>query len=133
MVNWLKIFKSKFKRKYLSKIAKEITVSTSKEEKIIATGNRCTSLSVWDFPIPTGVCSNPKSDEIDTVVQEDKLGQLLNNPIKQCIFCSKEKNYCFFGGNCDKKLPISEELVDIYRIKAKQDIEAKYGPRPENL
>lgn len=97
---------------------------------IVAEGRRSIALGIWDFPIPTGICSNPEDNEIKEVVRKDKLGQLLNNPITHCIFCNKSNMYCFFGGDCKNKGEIPLSLVEKYKKEVENEIEKKYGKRP---
>ena len=96
-------------------------------DNVILTGNTSVALGIRDFPIPTGICSNPVFDELRKEIRKDKLGQLLNNPINQCIFCNKSNNYCFFCGDCKEKLEISDEKIDNYRQMMKDYINEKYG------
>lgn len=95
------------------------------------TGHNSVAFGVWDYPIPTGTCTNPRSKEIDKVVEEDKLGQLLDNPIDRCIFFNPANSYCFYSGACNKKSPISNEALSSYKNDMELYIAEKFGERPQ--
>ena len=123
-----------FFRKYKIKedFKKELILNSniSNDKPIVVEGGRSIALGIWDFPIPTGLCSNPEDDEIKEAVRKDKLGQLLNNPITHCIFCNKSNMYCFFDGDCKNKGEIPLSLVEKYKKEVENEIEKKYGKRP---
>lgn len=92
------------------------------EKQILVSGRRSEALGARDFPIPTGICSEPVSEELKDYIKNDKLGQLLNNPIHHCIFYNKATGYCFFGGLCDKKQKISNVQVAAYKESMQLEI-----------
>ena len=111
-------------------VVDETDTSNKNSEYPEAIGRQNYALSIWDFPIPSGYCTNPCSDDIDKHVKNDKLGQLLNNPISKCVFYLSDKGYCMFAGNCSMKAPISNEELNEYKRVTNEEIERRYGPRP---
>lgn len=97
------------------------------EKQILVSGNRSVAFGIKDFPIPTGICSNSSSEELIEYIKQDKLGQLLNNPICHCIFYDKSNSYCFFAGFCKEKQEISNSLVEQYKEHMKAQINQIYG------
>jgi len=58
----IKFFKSSRQKGKLAKIKNEyISSRLNADDEPMAVGNRCEALTVWDFPIPTGICENPVS------------------------------------------------------------------------
>lgn len=97
------------------------------EKQILVSGNSSVALGVKDFPIPTGLCSEPISEELKEYIKRDKLGQLLCNPIHYCVFYNKSTGYCFFAGLCDKKQEISNSAIEQYKEHMKAYINQVYG------
>lgn len=63
----------------------------------IATGQRSVALGINDIPRPTGICTNPVSEELAKEIAKDP-----HNPIRRCVFC-KGENTCYFAGECENK------------------------------
>ena len=99
------------------------------ETQILVSGGRSVALGIKDFPIPAGICSNPISEELTEYIKQDRLGQLLNNPICHCIFYDKSNGYCFFAGSCKEKQEISNSLVEQYKEYMKAQINQTYGEK----
>lgn len=122
---------------FLKKFLKNNNINKEKviykeDIKIKVTGNNSKAFGVWDYAIPTGICSNPETNAIKKIVNKDKLGKLLNNPITYCIFCNKTHMLCFYGGYCKQKQPIDNDILYNYCKAAEAEIEAKYGKKPLN-
>jgi hypothetical protein len=96
------------------------------EKQILVSGNRSLALGARDFPIPTGICGNPVSEELEEYIKQDKLGQLLRNPIHHCVFYDKSTGYCFFAGSCNEKQEINNSLVEQYKNDMKKIIDNEY-------
>ena len=64
---------------------------------IMATGARSVALGVNDIPRPTGICTNPVSEELAKEIEKDP-----KNPINKCVF-HKGYNLCYFGGECENR------------------------------
>lgn len=92
------------------------------EKQILVSGSRSEALGARDFPIPTGICSEPTSEELIELNKYDRVGHLLKNPINHCIFYCKSNGYCFFGGLCDKKQKISNARVAAYKESMQLEI-----------
>ena len=97
------------------------------EKQVSVSGHRSVACGVRYFPIPTGICSEPISEELKEYIKNDKLGQLLCNPIHHCIFYDKSTGYCFVAGLCDKKQEISNSAVNQYKEHMKAHINQIYG------
>lgn len=126
-MNW---FKRKRRYKQINNLKDDVNVTpdcSEIETQILVSGNNSKALGVRHFPIPTGICSEPVSEELEEYIKKDKLGQLLNNPIHHCVFYDKSTGYCFFAGLCDKKQEISNSLVEQYREHMKAQINQIYG------
>jgi hypothetical protein len=101
--------------------------SSETEKQILVSGNRSVAFGVRDFAIPTGICSEPIFKELNDIIKNDKLGQLLNNPICKCVFYNTSNGYCFFAGLCDKKQEISNSAIEQYKEHMKAQINQIYG------
>ena len=111
-----KHIKLKLKKKSPVITKTESSSEILKEQKdILVTGHRSEAIGVNAFAIPTGICSEPVSEELEEYIKKDKIGQLLNNPIHHCIFYNKSTNYCFFAGFCNKKQEISNSRIKEYK------------------
>ena len=120
----------KLKLKKKSPVIEKLETSSNilKDLKDIrATGCYSVALGVNDFSIPTGICANPVSIEIEEFIKQDKIGQLLNNPIHHCIYYNKDTGYCFFAGFCNKKQEISNTQIKSYKEQMKLQIQ--YGEK----
>lgn len=122
--------KLKFKKKTPVITRMETSGHILKEYRDLAvTGGRSKALGVRDFPIPTGICSNPKLEELEEFIKYDIIGHLVKNPIHHCVFYNKQNNYCFFAGICDKKQEISKTLIEQYKENMKIKINELYGDK----
>ena len=124
MISTKGMFK-KLRREALSKSLCEANASESTNPDVVihASGGRGVALG-WDaFAVPTGICSEPYSDELKQAVQKDEFRNLMNNPIYNCVFYSKDNHFCFFAGECKNKLPVEDQLVSEYRNKMKDQID----------
>ena len=120
----------KLKLKKKSPVIEKLETSSSilKEQKdITVTGNSSVAFGVKNFPVPTGVCNNPVSEELIEYIKHDKLGQLLCNPICKCVFYDEDTHFCFFAGLCHEKQKITQLQVKEYITQMKAHLNQLYG------
>lgn len=120
------------KSKSKSKLNHISDCSETETTPILVLGKCSVALGVRDFPIPTGICGNPISVELKEYIKQDKqdkLGQLLRNPIYHCAFYNNSTGYCFFAGFCNEKHEISKSLVEHYKHSMRIKINEQYGEK----
>lgn len=122
----MNLFESiKLKLKKKSPVIEKLETSSNvlKElRQVTAYGNISATLSIHDFPLPTGICANPISKELEECIKRDEVGQLLRNPIHRCIFYNNTTGYCFFAGFCSEKQEINNIQIECYKEQLKAQI-----------
>ena len=78
-------------------------IKHSKSE-LVASGNMSVAFGIQNRITPTGICVGSLE------LLPDPLSDLLNNPIKSCIFKKGELSLCYFGGKCERKRPLPENF-----------------------
>lgn len=71
---------------------------------LVASDNMSVAFGIRNKVIPTGICVG--SFELP----QDPLSDILNNPIKSCIFRKGELSLCYFGEECERKRPLPENF-----------------------
>lgn len=70
---------------------------------IIATGSKSIAIGIDAKFVSSGKCTEPLKLPYDT------LSELLNNPIRHCIFYSNGE--CYYAGDCERKILYDKKFI----------------------